>query len=176
MDPFTEAVESWHDFYLMTGTAAATLIGLLFVSLSLNVEVITRKENADLRVLATQSFGNFISALMFAVLFLIPSQVPLGLGLPLLGIGGYGLYNTLRRWLGTRRQEPHVWALRGSLAHRFHIPAACFLALIVVAVFVLLGRTGSLYWLVPVMILLLLGASINAWDLLMALRTEAKRN
>jgi hypothetical protein len=37
MEAFTQAVEGWHDFYLMIGTAAATLVGLLFVSLSLNV-------------------------------------------------------------------------------------------------------------------------------------------
>jgi hypothetical protein len=32
MEPFTQAIEGWHDFYLMIGTAA-TLIGLLFVGL-----------------------------------------------------------------------------------------------------------------------------------------------
>ncbi len=174
MDAFTQAVGSWHDFYVMTGTAAATLIGLLFVSLSLNVEVITRKESADLRLLAAQSFSSFMSVLMFAVVFLIPDQVPSGLGWPLLGIGGYGLYSTIKRWLGTRLQAPRLWELRRSVTSRFHIPAICFAALIVVAVFVLFSRTGSLYWLVPVMILLLLSASVNAWDLLMALRTEAK--
>ncbi len=103
MDAFTQAIEGWHDFYLMIGTAAATLIGLLFVSLSLNVDVITREANADLRVLATQTFTSFI-VLMFAVLFLIPHQVPEGLGLPLLGVGGYGLYITLSRLLETRRK------------------------------------------------------------------------
>jgi modulator of FtsH protease len=176
MEPFAQAVEAWHDFYLMIGTAAATLIGLLFVSLSLNVEVITRKESADLRLLAAHSFGNFMSVLMFAVLFLIPSQVPLGLGLPLLGIGCYGLINTIRRWREARRHPPLVWGLGGGVTRRFHMPASCFLALIIVAVFVLLSRTGSLYWLVPVMILLLLGASVNAWDLLMALRTPPKES
>jgi hypothetical protein len=31
---------------------------------------------------------------------------------------------------------------------------------------VLLGKTGSLYWLVPVLILFIVDASLNAWDLL----------
>src|SRR5512135_2035878 len=99
MDAFAMAVATWHDFYLMVGTAAATLIGLLFVSLSLNLDLITRTVNADLRDLATHTFGDFMSVLMFAVVFLIPDQVPLGLGLPLLGIGAYGLYNTLRHYM-----------------------------------------------------------------------------
>jgi hypothetical protein len=35
---------------------------------------------------------------------------------------------------------------------------------------VLLGKTGGLYWLVPVMILLIIDGSLNAWDLLLRLR------
>jgi hypothetical protein len=169
MDAFAQAIEGWHDFYMMVGTAAATLIGLLFVSLSLNVDVITRPENADLRVLAAQTFMSFLNVTMLAVLFLIPNQVPLGLGLPLLGVSGYGLYETVSRFLKTRRARPRGWG-RGGLPHRFVVPTVCFLALLVVAASVLLGETGSLYWLVPVMILLVVAASSNAWDLLMGLR------
>jgi hypothetical protein len=170
MEIFALAVEGWHDFYMMIGTAAATLIGLLFVSLSLNVDVITRKANADLRVLATHTFGNFMSVLMFAVLFLIPNQVPLGLGLPLLGIGGYGLYNTVRYLLVTRRKPRRDWGMGGGIARRFAIPAFCFGTLMIIAASVLFGQTSGLYWLIPVMILLILAASRNAWDLLMRLR------
>jgi hypothetical protein len=169
MDAFAQAIEGWHDFYLMIGTAAATLVGLLFVSLSLNVDVITHESNADLRVLAAQTFTGFLNVVMLAVLFLIPRQVPPGLGLPLLGISGYGLYETVGRFLKTRRARPHGWS-RGGVARRFVVPALCFVALTIIAVSVLLGQTGGLYWLVPVMILLIVAASRNAWDLLLRLR------
>jgi hypothetical protein len=108
MDTFTQAVEGWHDFYLLIGTAAATLVGLLFVGLSLNIDVITREANADLRVLAAQAFTNFLNVVMLAVLFLIPRQVPPGLGLPLLGISGYGLYENHRK----NGRDPHADLLR----------------------------------------------------------------
>jgi hypothetical protein len=169
MDTFTQAVEGWHDFYLMIGTAAATLVGLLFVSLSLNADAIARQENADLRVLAAQTFTSFLNAVMLAVLFLIPSQVPLGLGLPLLGISGYGLYETVGRFLKTLRARPRAWG-RGGVTRRFVVPTLCFVALTIIAVSVLLGQTGGLYWLVPVMISLIVAASSNAWDLLLRLR------
>jgi hypothetical protein len=39
MDPFTQTVEGWHDFYLMIGTAAATLVGLRFEYHLLGYEV-----------------------------------------------------------------------------------------------------------------------------------------
>jgi modulator of FtsH protease len=168
MDTFAQAVEGWHDFYLMTGTAAATLVGLLFVSLSLNVEVITHEANADLRMLATQTFTSFLNVTMLAVIFLIPHQVPLGLGVPLLGISVYGLYETMGRLLKTRRARPRAWG-RGGIARRFIIPIVSFVALFAIAVSVLLGQIGGLYWLVPVMILLIVAASLNAWDLLLRL-------
>jgi hypothetical protein len=169
MDTFAQAVEGWHDFYLMIGTAAATLVGLLFVGLALNADVITHKGNADLRLLAAQTFTNFLCVLMFAVVFLIPDQGPLGLGLPLLGIDGFGLYITVHRFVEARRNRPRTWG-RGSLARRFVMPALCFVTLMAIVISVLLGKTGGLNWLVPVMILLIVNASLNAWDLLLRLR------
>ncbi len=175
MDAFTQAVEGWHDFYIVIGTAAATLMGLLFLSLSLNADVIIRKTNVDLRVLAAQTFTSFICVLMFAVLFLIPRQGPQGLGFPLLGIDAIGLYTTARRFFDMRRNRPRTWG-RGSLARRFAIPTLCFATLMIIAVSVLLGQTGGLYWLVPVMILLIWDASLNAWDLLLRLREPSKES
>jgi len=104
LDTFVQSVEYWHDFYIMIGTAAATLMGLLFVSLSINAEKVAPKGNKDLRVLAAQTFTSFICMLLFAVLFLIPKQGPLGLGIPLLGIDAIGLFNTVRRFLELRHE------------------------------------------------------------------------
>jgi hypothetical protein len=59
-------------------------MGLLFVSLSLNADVIMHRDNSQLRGLAGQTFTNFMLVLMFAVVMLIPDQGRLGLGLPLI--------------------------------------------------------------------------------------------
>jgi len=133
MDMFAQVVAGWRDFYLMIGSVAATLIGLLFVSLSLNVDMITCEANTDLRELATHTFGIFVSVLVFAVLFLIPRQVPLGQGLPLLGTGAYGLYNTVSHFLETRRKPQRAWDPGGATL-RFAIPTLCFGALMIIAV------------------------------------------
>jgi hypothetical protein len=175
MDAFKLAVAGWHDFYHVIGDAAAALMGLLFVSLSLNVTVITRKTNADLRILAGQTFNNFICLIMFALLFLIPDQGPIGLGLPMLGIDLIDLYFTARRFLQARASQPRPWG-RGSLALRFAIPTICFVTILIIAMTVLLGMTSGLYWFVPVTILLLWDASLNAWDLLLRLREPAPKN
>jgi hypothetical protein len=175
MDAFTQAVEGWHDFYHVIGDAAAALMGLLFVSLSLNANVITRKANADLRILAGQTFTSFICLIMFALLFLIPRQGPMGLGLPMLGIDLIVLYVTGRRFLETQRNRPRLWG-RGSLALRFAIPAICFVTILIIAVTVLVGMTGGLFWFVPVTIMLLWDASLNAWDLLLRLREPSNKS
>lgn len=169
MDTFAQAIEGWHDFYMMIGAAAPTLVGLLFVSLSLNVDVITHEANTDVRELAIQTFTSFLNVIMLAVVFLIPDQDPLALGIPLLGISGFGLYVTVNQFLKTRRAELHSWG-RDDVARRFAVPILCFLAITIIAVSVMLGQSGGLYWLVPVMITLIIGASSNSWDLLMRLR------
>ena len=47
IEPFQHALERWHDFYLLAGTAAATLMGLLFVSLSIHLEKIVAEGGAS---------------------------------------------------------------------------------------------------------------------------------
>jgi hypothetical protein len=64
--------EPWHDFFLMAGTAAVTLVGLLFVALSLHVEVLFRKEHGDFRVLAAEAFQGYLYVLITALIFLVP--------------------------------------------------------------------------------------------------------
>jgi hypothetical protein len=53
---------------------------------------------------------------------------------------------------------------------RFTVPVLCFLAITIIAVSVMLGKSGGLYWLVSVMITLISGASNNSRDLLVRLR------
>ena len=102
MDTFAETVAQWHDFYIMIGTASATLIGLLFVGLTLNIDLIRRAESIDVLHLAALTFNSFFYPLIFAVIFLIPDISPVGLGIPLLAIGGLGLLNMLFQFRRTR--------------------------------------------------------------------------
>ena len=43
---FAELVEDWHDFDVLVGTAAATLVGLMFVAASIGASVFTEKDPA----------------------------------------------------------------------------------------------------------------------------------
>ena len=57
MQTFAQYIDRWHDFYMLAGTAAATLIGLLFVSLTLSIEVMSDESQIGLKELATQTFA-----------------------------------------------------------------------------------------------------------------------
>jgi hypothetical protein len=168
MNTFAQAVGGWHDYYHVVGDAAAALMGLLFVSLSLNVEEITKKANSGLRILAAQSFSSFICLVMFSLLFEIPDQGTRGLGIPMLGIDLILFYVTCRRFLEFRHQKSQLWGRANPLV-RFIIPIVCFIAIMVIAITVLNGTTGGLYYFVPVSILLIFDASLDAWDLLLRL-------
>ena len=44
-----ELIERWHEFYLLAGTAAVTLVGLLFVSLSFHLEALLHETDTGLQ-------------------------------------------------------------------------------------------------------------------------------
>ncbi len=169
MSTFAQTVTEWHDFYIMVGTAAATLVGLLFIGLTLNIDLIRRADFADIQTLAILTFNSFFYTVFFAVIFLIPQQDPLGLGLPLLAAGGFGLWSVLVQFYRTRGS--HRALGRSSVTNRFFLPTISLLAVVVIAISVLSGSTAGFNLLVPAMIVLLATGSRNAWDLLIGLRT-----
>ncbi|HYZ01318.1 MAG TPA: hypothetical protein VFA92_07480, partial [Candidatus Binatia bacterium] len=62
---FEVALESWHDFYLISGGAAAALAGLLFVGLSIHLRVVISE--AEVRGLARVTLTNFTLLLLVAL-------------------------------------------------------------------------------------------------------------
>jgi hypothetical protein len=72
MTPLGDALSHWHDFYALLGTAAATLVGLLFVAASVSGGVFSGTQRAPLRVFLTASVVNFGSVLAACLVFLAP--------------------------------------------------------------------------------------------------------
>src|ERR671917_399155 len=85
------ALSEWHDFFAAVAGVAATLVGLLFVALALNPAVMTDDGPAGLRTWAGQTFHSFLMVLVVALILLIPDTGPVGLGVPLLIIGVWGV-------------------------------------------------------------------------------------
>lgn len=172
VESFASDLEAWHDFYMLAGTAAATLLGLLFVAVSLHIDMISRSgESGEVMVFARQTFANFLIILSFAFIIMIPNQNPSGTGIPLIIIGLLELWRTAGLWRrhefgGKDERFIGAWQFRLSLL----IPnTVCYMALIFISVNLLFGNTGYLGWMVMVIIWLLIVASQSAWILMLRL-------
>jgi len=177
--PFIEEIATWQDFYMLTGSAAATLMGLIFVSVSLHIDIISRTEKyEDIRAMAIQTFFNFLLILGFAFIFMVPSDTPYGFGIPLLILGILGLVRTARLWLrfGIKASSKDQVFKVNQIRRRLLIPnTVCFIALIAVALDFLQWHTNLIDWMVMIVIWLTISATLIAWELMLRVG-ELKRS
>src|SRR5271165_1363294 len=89
--PLADAMSRWHEFYMLLGTASATLVGLLFVAASVSSGVFTRDRRAPMRVFLSASVVHFSSILAVCLIVLAPVQSWLTFGLLIAGGGIFGL-------------------------------------------------------------------------------------
>ena len=132
MTDFSRQVGEWQVFYATIMGCSATLLGLLFVSVSLNRSVIKHKDNAHLMFYSRQTFGLFLSIISISLTLLIPSQSPSGIGIPLTCIGTAGLYAAARGLISRLLMKDYVMALR-----RYGLPGFAFTGIIFASLHVL---------------------------------------
>jgi hypothetical protein len=168
---FAEQLAAWRPFYATVATACATLIGLLFLALSLNLDRIHDEQGSDLMRQAQQSFGNLLYALAISLVFLVPFEAPIGLCIALLSLCAAGLVATFRVILSIRREGR---SLRGQLAE-VGLSLLVYVVLLVVSLMLLSGNTDSLYALVGVVAAMLIRPSRNAWNFLLRARVNTPR-
>ena len=155
-------------FFATVAGASATLMGLIFLSLSLNLDVFRKSQDEKLRQIAWQTFSNFFFLIMFAFIFLVPRQTPLGLSLPLLVICAVAIGITITRAIRSRRSGTDmVNVLNESAPSLF-----AYLGLVAVTILIVQGVMQSLVWLLPVVIILLAVAVRNAWSLLVGVHRK----
>ena len=101
-DIFSQALAEWTAYYALMGGAAATLLGLLFVAVSLRLNIFHQREVADVRNFAAFTFGTFLVGIAVAGLALAPHARPFTLALPLLlvGIAAFAaIFRIARLWI-----------------------------------------------------------------------------
>jgi hypothetical protein len=67
---YADALQSWRDFYVTAGAAAATLVGLLFVGLSIHIQAVVA--HAEVRSLACVTLVDFFVVLLVSLFLLAP--------------------------------------------------------------------------------------------------------
>ena len=100
---FRSAIEPWHDYFLLAGTAAATLMGLLFVSLSIHLDKVVDERGAHLEAMAREAFASFVIVLALSLMMLAPQLARRSFGVSLLilaAVRGIITATRMRRTLG----------------------------------------------------------------------------
>jgi hypothetical protein len=69
-----DALGRWHEFYMLLGTASATLVGLLFVAATVGSGVFSAERRAPLRVFVSASVVHFSGILAVCLIVLAPLQ------------------------------------------------------------------------------------------------------
>lgn len=69
-----EALKEWRDFYLLLGTAGATLLALLFVAVSLGVGFLTEERTVATRTFMSPIVIHFTSVFFAAAVAMVPAH------------------------------------------------------------------------------------------------------
>jgi hypothetical protein len=167
-------VSGWHDFYLLAGTASATLVGLLFVGLSLHLRIVLT--TSEVRSLARVTFSNF-GAVLFVALFIVIPQGRSAAGLQLIGVGLVSLGIAAPSLIAAGRRRDWTFQMspmqRVRMVMRFGVSGVSYLAIVVAGIFLLSSRNDAFTWLLIATVLLLLVSLRNTWDLLVTVADAA---
>jgi hypothetical protein len=80
-------MNEWHDFFLAQAAATATLTGLVFVGVSINLQTIVSDPCSGLAGRAGQALILLVAVLTVSVLLLVPGQGPGIIGAEILVVG-----------------------------------------------------------------------------------------
>ena len=178
----TAFLDKWHDFFLLAGTAAVTLVGLLFVALSMNLDVLIHESKSHLLQHARSTLLSFTYVLFLSLIALVPLQGLRMIAMNLVMLSaislGTHLYGAWRARRDLTSEEERFLRRRGrTLIVGYLAGAAIGVALITTR------DPDDLYGVVGLTCLILGNAAGSSWDLLVRVgklkaaqaRTEAER-
>lgn len=170
----TPSLERWHEFYILLGTAGATLVALLFVAISLGTGFLTEERAAATRAFFSPVVLHFTAVFFISAVGLFPAHKP-AIFASLIGTcaaigGGVSLVTTIQllrhRW--TRYVIDH-------LAYGL-LPLICYAALLTAAGMIAAEHSDALLVLAGALLLLLVVNIRNAWDLTLSMVRHHSRS
>jgi hypothetical protein len=69
-------LDEWHDYFMILGTASATLIGAMFVVVSIGIGILSRDRPVTIRVFLTTTVIHLSTVLFGCMLTLVPVLEP----------------------------------------------------------------------------------------------------
>ncbi len=166
-------LSTWQTFYIILGSAAATLTGLMFVVITLMAGVRIRVSSAYMGISAfnTPTVVHFCAVLLVAVILSTPWQVIWNVSL-LLGLSAFGGVIYILTTVPQIRRIADYQPKMNDWVWYISIPLILYTALFVAAI-VLPGHPApALYAIGAVTVFLLFTGIHNAWDLVTYLAVD----
>ena len=166
-------LSDWQNFYMIIGTAAATLTGLMFVVTTLiaGIDAHLSTLNAAVSAYNTPTVVHFGTVLLLAGLLSAPWQTFSSLSL-LLGLLGLGMVVYSIIVMRRMRRVPNYQSTLEDWSWYIAFPLLANLLLILAAFMLPKNPSSALYMVGSAMMLLLLVGIRNAWDMVTFLAVE----
>ena len=164
-DSFTQMLHQWQNFYILVGTASATLIGLTFIAASLGSGLVPRDPASTVvHTWVTPMISHFSAVLFICIFLAMPALSPLLTSI-VLGIGGlFGLRYVVQIARRFQQQQGTPIATADLLWHLI-LPATAYAFILIAAAGLLLSIDQALTILGLALALLLAASIRNTWDL-----------
>jgi hypothetical protein len=162
-DAWSHQIESWHEFFMLIGTAGLTLTGLLFVVISLGPHIIARNEGVGVKAFVSPNAVFFTTTLVVSAVFLVPELSATAIGAFLCGGAaaslGYLAYTRAHHHWRTHNLPAMDWIWYIGMPH------ASYLLLLAGGAGIASGIALSFHAVGLALMLLLVIGIHNAWDL-----------
>jgi hypothetical protein len=161
--------EQWNDFFLMVGGGAAALTGLVFVAISINLEIITRDIMHKSRAVGT--LAGFAAVFMICAFVLIGGQSYKAIGVEWLLGSTFAAYFYYR---GIVRSVKKGVTLKKMPLRRLVLATISYLGQIVGSIIFIFGHTVGLYIASLAMVVLFASLISGAWLLIIGIHNKTQ--
>jgi hypothetical protein len=166
-------MNDWSQLYSVTGGSAATLLGLLFVALSINPSTALGRMHQNSKRLAEQAFQNYLAVMLVSLLALFPTLEKEEFGYVTLGLTALrGILAVIRLYWAAK--EPYEAGSRVKSLRRQLPSLIGFALLIYAALRMALDLGDSRTTFAIAMVVLLFSATSVAWELLLRIAAERR--
>lgn len=168
-------LQGWDNFFMMAGTAAATLIGLLFVAITLSPNLSAQEKTHGTRAFLTPTMVQFSAVLFQCLAVVVPWSFtwPVGIILGLCGLTGF-IYHVAVILIQRRTAFASLDWIDFLLFSA--VPVLGHVSLIAGAAGFIAGRSFAPYAVAGAITLLLLTGIRGAWVLTLWIAGNRKRN
>jgi hypothetical protein len=167
---FVELLHAWRDFFIVVGTAGASLIGAMFVVISIAIGILTRERSDAAHAYLTSTVIHLGGVVLASLLTMVPDVEWRGFGIILIvgGAIGIGYEIMIARAVRQYRVDwtDQLWYTA--------LPLVAYAVLVGAGVLSIATDGRSVALLAAALLLLLICGVRNAWDMILTFVTRPR--